>query len=304
MTAFERYIESGGRRPGLWRVLAGIAIIAALWIGGTFGVLFLWGAVEAARRGEPGGALGRLTGAEGGPEIVAVLLLTFAGIWLGVMLAVRLLHGQPFWSLFAPERRVRAGDFTKGLLVAAAFTTASLPFAMAVAQPVLSPLPLAVWLGALLPVAALVFVQATAEELMFRGYLLQQLALRSRNPLVWAVLPAAVFGSLHFSAALPGGAGLLYIGTTFMMGLALAALVWRTGSLWAAMGMHVGFNLIGLTVVGTEGVMSGAQLFLFPGSELPGLMLVDLATTVLLLGFVLSPWAPFGPPRGGARAEV
>lgn len=300
MTAFERYIESGGRRPGLWRVLAGMAIIAALWIGGTFGVLFLWGALEAGRRG----GLGRLTDAEGGPEIVAVLLLTFAGIWLGVMLAVRLLHGQTFRSLFAPERRVRTGDFAKGLLIAAAFTAASLPFAMTVAQPVASPLTLSDWLAALLPVAALVFVQATAEELMFRGYLLQQLALRSRNPLVWAVLPSAVFGSLHYSAALPGGAELLYVGTTFLMALALAALVWRTGSLWASIGLHVGFNLIGLTVVGTEGVMSGAQLFLFPGSELPGLMLVDLATTALLLAFVLSPWAPFGPPREGARVEV
>jgi membrane protease YdiL (CAAX protease family) len=86
------------------------------------------------------------------------------------------------------------------------------------------------------------------------------------------------------------------------MGLALAALVWRTGSLWAAIGVHVGFNAIGLTVVGAEGVLSGAQLFLFGGDDLLPLMRIDLATTAALLAFVLSPWAPFGPPPAPARA--
>ncbi len=290
----------------LWRVLAGIIIIAGFWIGGTFAVLYLWGALETARLGDTGGALHRVAGAEpgGSPAIVAVMLLTFAGIWPGVMLAVRLLHRQSFRSLFAPERRVRTGDFAKGLLIAAAFTAASVSVSLLLVRPDGSGLPLPAWLAALLPIAALIFVQATAEELMFRGYLLQQLALRSRNPLVWAVLPSALFGALHYSGGLAGGAGLLYVGTTFLMGLSLAALVWRTGSLWASIGLHLGFNVIGLTLVGSEGVLSGAQLFLFPADDMPGLMIVDLATTALLLAFVLSPWAPFGPPREEARAPA
>ena len=306
VTPFERYIQSGGRRPGLWRVLAGAAITAALWIGGTFGVLFLWSALNVARKRGTENLLATLNGAgEGGPELVAVLLLTFAGIWIGVILAVRLLHRQEFATLFSPERRIRGGDFLKGLLVAAAFTGLSLPFALSVAQPDPAPIPISIWLALLVPIIALVFVQATAEELMFRGYLLQQLALRSRNPLVWAVLPSALFGALHWSGAMPGEAGLMYVGTTFLMGIALAVLVSRTGSLWAAAGMHVGFNVIGLTVVGTEGLLSGAQLFLFPHADLPQLMRIDFAMTGLLLAFVLSPWAPFGPPRdeeGGATA--
>lgn len=308
MTAFERYIAAGAGRPDLWRLFAGIVLISSFWIGGTFAVLLVSAAL-AAGPGDPGEALRQLAdlGPAGelaaGPGIVLVALLTFSGIWMGVLLTVRLLHGQPFHTIFAPDRRVRRGDFARGVLVAVAFTALSAPFALALAQPVQSGLAMPVWLAALLPVIALVFVQATAEELIFRGYLLQQLALRSRSPLLWAVLPSALFGALHYSGGLPGAAGLLYVGTTFLMGLALAALVWRTGSLWASIGVHVGFNVIALTLVGTEGVMSGAQLFLFRASDLPALMQVDMAMTALLLAFVLSPLAPFGPARDEAEGR-
>jgi membrane protease YdiL (CAAX protease family) len=298
MTAFERYIASGGRHTGLWRLLAGVIVIAVMWFAGATGVLFAFTAYAAAISGNSDLAPERLgavmTG--GGPEVVGVLLLTFAGIWAGVYLAVTLLHRQRFATLFAPERRVRLAELGKGMLVAAAFALGSTAVGLTVAAPAVTVLPLSLWLVFLLPLVALIFLQATAEELIFRGYLLQQLALRSRNPLVWAVLPSAVFGAMHWAGDLPGEASAYYIMTTFLMGLALAALVWRTGSLWAAVGVHVGFNAIGLTVVGAEGVLSGAQLFLFAEDDLLALMRIDLAATAALLAFVLSPWAPFGPP--------
>jgi membrane protease YdiL (CAAX protease family) len=208
------------------------------------------------------------------------------------------LHRQRFGTLFAPEGRVRLGDLGKGALVAAVFAAASTAVGLTIAMPVATALPLPVWLALFLPLTALVVLLAAAEELIFRGSLLQQLALQSRNPLVWAVLPSAAFGALHWAGDLPGEASAYYVLTTFLMGLALAALVWRTGSLWAAIGVHLGFNAIGLTVVGAEGVLSGAQLFLFAGDDLLPLMRVDLATTAALLAFVLSPWAPFAPPEG------
>ena len=302
MTAFERYIASGGQRTGLWRLAAGTVVIAASWFAGAAAVLLLWRSYSTFRTGDPNVAadLLRDTLIGGDPEIVGVLLATFAGIWVGVFLVVRVLHRQRFSTLFAPERRVRLGEFGKGILVAAVFALLSTAAGLTIAEPVATALPLPAWLGLLFPLVALVFVQATAEELIFRGYLLQQLALRSRSPLVWAVLPSAVFGAMHWAGDLPGEATAYYVLTAFLMGLALAALVWRTGSLWAAIGVHVGFNAIGLTVVGAEGVLSGAQLFLFGGDDLLALMRIDLATTAALLAFVLSPWAPFGSPRAPA----
>jgi membrane protease YdiL (CAAX protease family) len=299
MTPFERYIASGGQRPGLWRLVLGAAIIAAAWFAGTAAVLGIWVLYAAGLEGSPDRASDWLiaTVVEGDPGVILVLLTTFAGIWAGVFLAATILHNQPFATLFAPERRIRLGDFGKGLLVAAIFAVGSTIIGLAFAEPVPTAMPFALWLSFLIPLLTLVFVQATAEELIFRGYFLQQLALRSRSPLVWAVLPSAAFGSLHWASDLPGEAATYYVLTTFLMGLALATLVWRTGSLWAAIGVHVGFNAFGLAVIGAEGVLSGAQLFLFSHDDLMPLMRLDLATTAALLAFVLSPWAPFGPPR-------
>lgn len=303
MTAFERYVASGGRRTGFWRVLLGIALIGAFWVAGTMAVIFVWGALNVARYGpdEARDRVGEIA-AGGDPETVAVMLLTFLGMWLGVFLAVRLLHAQPFSTLFAPDGGVRGSDLLKGLLVSAVFVGATVPVGMAIADPTATTLPAGQWLAFAAALLALVFVQATAEELVFRGYLLQQLALRSRNPLVWAVIPSALFGALHWANAPTGEVAAYYVAATFLIGLALAALVRRTGNLWAAIGVHVGFNVFGLTIVGSEGVLSGAQLFLFPEEEMLALMRVDVVATALLLAFVLTPWAPFGGRSGPARA--
>lgn len=304
MTAFERYVAAGARRAGFWRVLVGTAVIAAFWIGGTVAVLFLWTRLNNARLGAEGARerIAEMTGG-GDPETVGIMLLTFIGVWVGAFLVVRLLHSQRFRTLFAPEGGVRKADLAKGLAISAAFAGLSVPVGMVIADPVATTMPTGQWLAYAVALLALVFVQATAEELIFRGYLLQQLALRSRNPLVWAVIPSVLFGALHWANAPTAEQAAYYVAATFLIGLALAALVWRTGSLWAAIGVHVGFNAAGLTVIGTEGLLSGAQLFLFRQEDLLALMRIDLAMTALMLAFILSPWAPFGPGRGGrARA--
>lgn len=300
MTAFERYIAEGGRRTGFWRVILGLVVIGICWVAGTVAVLYLWGIAITAGRSEDDLREGAMSLLEGGnPGTVAVMLLTFAGIWVGVLLVVRLLHGQRFATLFAPEGGVRKGDLAKGLGIAAAFALASVPVGLAITDPVATAMPAAGWLASALALTALVFVQATAEELIFRGYLLQQLALRSRNPVVWAVIPAALFGALHWANVPTDELSIYYVGATFLIGLSLAALVWKTGSLWASIGVHVGFNVVGLTVVGTDGLLSGGQLLLFSHDDLPALMRTDLVMTALMLAFVLSRWAPFAPPTGG-----
>ncbi|HLS18590.1 MAG TPA: type II CAAX endopeptidase family protein [Paracoccaceae bacterium] len=296
MSPFERYIASGASRHGFWRVILGMVIIGAFWVGGTMAVLSSWRALNTLLYGSLG-ARARLDAliAGGSPGTVAIMLLTFAGIWVGVFLVVRLLHRQRFMTLFAPEGGIRMKDLAKGFVLAAGFALASIPIALAIAAPVITNLPLHEWFGFSLLLLVLVFIQATAEELIFRGYLLQQLALRSRNPLIWAVLPAAAFGALHWTNAPTDQLSFYYASATFLIGIALAALVWKTGSLWAATGVHVGFNIIGLSFAGTDGLFSGSQLLLFPESALLPLMRLDLAVTALMLAFILSPLAPFGP---------
>ncbi len=167
-------------------------------------------------------------------------------------------------------------------------------FGLAVAgMPERTDLPLSAWAMAFAPLAVMVFLQASAEELIFRGYILQQLAARWRNPLVWAALPAFLFGLAHYSSGAQLGIGWHYVAVTLMFGLAAAALVWRTGSIAAAMGLHTGMNLFSLSGVGMEGVIEGTQLFLYDASGAKTLFIADGAATLAILLFVLSPLCPF-----------
>ncbi len=156
----------------------------------------------------------------------------------------------------------------------------------------------------IVPLLAFVFIQATAEELIFRGYLLQQLGALSRSWLVWAVIPSLLFGLIHYNSDLPNYGGVYYVLITFLMGLAFSVLVWRTGTLWAAAGLHVGINIMGLGVVGTEGILAGTQLWLFEKDDMIGLMQLDLLVTIALLAFVISPLAPFSDVKSESREEA
>ena len=58
----------------------------------------------------------------------------------------------------------------------------------------------------LLPLAAiLLFLRTGTEELFFHGNILQQLAARFQNPLIWFALPPIAFGLLHYELTVYGG---------------------------------------------------------------------------------------------------
>lgn len=293
---FAAFVAPARTRPGWWRPVSGFCLIVIMWILGVVGALALYVMAVAAMTGDfQAGllALGRIT--EGGdPIAILVILASFGGIWLGCLAAQRLFHGLPFGTLMG---RLNMGGFTRGLLIGLGFAALSIVATLLIIGPPQRAVPLSQWLVFVVPVLVLVFIQATGEELIFRGYLLQQIAVRVSNPLAWAVLPSLGFGFLHYNAALPDGGGLFYVGITFMTGVALAACVWRTGDLWAASGIHVGINLSGLLFVGSEGILWGTQLYTFPKTELGGIFLVSVCASAALLAFVLSPLGRVLTPR-------
>jgi hypothetical protein len=300
-TPLDSYLAASGGRRGGWRVFLGMVVVVACWLLGTAAVIALPMAADVlggATRGEALAALrDRLSG--GGPASVALMLATFWGIWAGLGMALPLLHGRRFATLLSAEGRARPREFWRGLALAAAVYVLSMALAVAAGGlPERSALPFGIWFVWLAPLCLLVFVQASAEELLFRGYLFQELGRRLRHPIAWAVIPSAIFGALHYNPALPGATGLLYVAVTFTFGLAAALLVARTGGVSAAMGLHTGMNVFGLTLVGMEGTISGSQLFLYAKAEAEALFYADLALTVGLLAYLLSPWSAF-PRRPG-----
>ena len=306
MNPLDRFIAPAIPKRNWWRILLGLVVVIALWLVGTIVVLLAYTLVNIADSGDPDAALLVMEQIMDGGDPVAILvmLLTFLGVWLGVFFTSFIIHQRPFMTLFAPDHGIYVGQFMRGFLLALAFAGISILLSIVFVGAPAPDLSGDRWAVFIVPLLAFVFIQATAEELIFRGYLLQQLGALSRNWLVWAVIPSLLFGLIHYNSDLPNYGGVYYVLITFLMGLAFSVLVWRTGTLWAAAGLHVGINIMGLGVVGTEGILAGTQLWLFEKDDMIGLMQLDLLVTIALLAFVISPLAPFSDVKSESREEA
>lgn len=116
---------------------------------------------------------------------------------------------------------------------------------------------------AFLPVAIaiIVLVQALPEELLWRGNLHDVLSERLSTGAVVAVTSVA-FGAVHvFSRSQAQGAWevALYAVGAMALGLVCAVTRARTGTLWAAVGVHSGFYFAN-GFFPTEGIVYGVQL--------------------------------------------
>jgi membrane protease YdiL (CAAX protease family) len=87
-------------------------------------------------------------------------------------------------------------------------------------------------------------IQAAAEEIFFRGYLLQALGSLVARPWFGVVASALVFAVLHGSQNLP-----LFI-DRLAFGLLAGLLVWRTGGLEAGIAAHVINNVFAYLIAG------------------------------------------------------
>lgn len=113
----------------------------------------------------------------------------------------------------------------------------------------------------LLPLSLLaVLVQVSAEEILFRGYLQQQLAARFRSPVVWMGLPSIVFAVAHYDVAMGSNAWLIVVWAG-MFSLLMADLTARTGSLGAAIAIHFINNTVGILIISPPDYLSGLALY-------------------------------------------
>lgn len=255
---FETYLAPARARPELWRLILGVILCALVYAGyvGALVGLVAWLAGPEA----PPILAGMVRGTT--PTGALLLLLSFLGMALGPAIAVRLLHGRRAATLFGP-----AGRVVLHFLVAAAVVAIMSGLSVALWRRSFTPepgLPFDLWLR-LLPLALLgVLIQTGAEEVLFRGYLLQQLAVRFRRRLAWMVLPSLIFGALHFDPAAGGASALLVVAAAALFGLIAADLVAATGSLGAAWGFHFANNVFAILVLATKGTIPGLALWLTP----------------------------------------
>lgn len=276
--AFETFVRPARARPQLWRLALGILLCTATYLALLFTIVAAAGLVAGAD-----GMLQTAARADS-PAATLVLLATFAGMALGPIFAARLLHARSAATLFGRGPRVLRHFFAAAGLAAIPYAiSVALWFALFDAVPRLDPL---LWLT-LLPLSlAGLLLQTGAEELLFRGYLQQQLAARFRSPVFWMVLPSLVFGLLHYDPATSGANALFFVAATTAFALAAADLTAVTGSLGAAWGMHLVNNIFAVLIVAVDGTLPGLALFTTPyGADDTGplrlLILGDIAVLIL-----------------------
>ena len=278
---FESYIAPARARPEIWRLLAGLCLVG---IGYT--VLAFAAIAAYAWLTSPGTGAAPMAAIVDAatPSDTLALLGSFAGMGLAVILVVKYLHRRPAGTLFG-RAPVVIRDFTDAAaLVAAVYSVPMIIWFLRFdAVPQLDP---SLWL-LLLPAGILgLLIQTGSEELVFRGYLQQQLAARFRWRLIWLVLPSLLFGAAHYDPAVSGGNVWLVIAATTIFALAAADLTAATGSIGAAWGFHFANNFAAIMVLSVKGTIPGLALFTTPYAAdqtegMIGLVMIDAASMAL-----------------------
>ena len=258
--AHEVFVAPARKHAELWRFALGCLLTVVGYV--AFNQLFFQ--VLNAALGAKGAAFFDTLMTGNNAPAMYVVLASFGFMIASAGVAVRIIHRRPVRSLLGP-RILFLPQFVAvsgAILLLSAVVLILPPWGMG--GDLTLNMPVGTWVM-LLPFSLLaVLVQVSAEEIVFRGYVQQQLAARFRSPLVWMVLPSALFAMGHY---LPGSAGdnaLVIALWAGVFGMLMADLTARAGSLGPAIALHFWNNVSAILFVSLPDDLSGLALFLAP----------------------------------------
>ena len=234
------------------------------------------------------------------PLNLLFVLFTFVPIWVGIWAAMKFIHFVPMKVLFSSSSKLDLQLLLKGFLAMLFLgigIETVLQFIPAVSNYIYyepnKVLFLSDWIKWLFPVILFIFVQAAAEELVFRGYLLQTIWSKGANYLYAVAFPSLVFGLLHFDAQSYGTNAWYYCCNTFIVGCLLCLVTLHTGNIALAFGLHWGGNTVSLVFFGIHGNLDGMALWLTYLDPKSGAMGVALIVSTFFTILIYSIWALF-----------
>ncbi|MFV2051500.1 CPBP family intramembrane glutamic endopeptidase [Aliiroseovarius sp. YM-037] len=259
--AYEPLISPARPKSEFWRLGLGVGLCFVLYLIGAT----VYTQLVAAMFSVPiwAVAVGLTNGAQ--PEWTLAMLFSFTAMALAPMIVVKWLHQRPVQTLFGPlPSTVRDGVRVVVAIAILQVVLEILPPWDAYGAVRNAALTVPHWL-ALLPLSLLgVLIQTGAEELFFRGYLQSQLAARFRSPLVWMLIPSALFAAGHYDPVMMGENALWITAWAFAFGMLAADLTARTGSLGAAIGFHFANNVYAMIIIGFPDNFGGLALYHLP----------------------------------------
>lgn len=221
----------------------------------------------------------------------AALLGGFVVPFLAVPGIVRWVNGRPGWSVALPVPRYEGWNLWVGFGVAT--VVGLLCTALAAAGGLVALRFAGFDWGLLVPLAAIgllgIFIQAAAEEMVFRGYLTQFARRFTSSPWLFIGIPAILFALPHAGNIAAYAGNPLVLAPYLISGVLYGWAAYRSGSLWLSTGLHLSNNLSGLILIGTAGdvIRTVAPLTLTPPS-LPVIVgLVGFQSLVIALAMEL-----------------
>ncbi len=253
------HTKAAEARPEIWRVLAGVAAMVALYV---LLALFYQQAVFELARYRPAFEAELISGST--PLAMYVLLASFGLFTLSIFGVVKVLHKRDALSVLGPVI-LAVPQFFRVLAILLVLGLAVMvlpPYGMG--GPLVPNLGVGLW-AMLLPLSLVaVFIQINAEEVFFRGYLQQQLGARFRSPLVWMGIPSLLFAIGHYQPAEAGENAVLILVWAGLFGLLMADLTARAGSIGPALAVHFFNNVTALLITSLPDALGGLALWHTP----------------------------------------
>lgn len=275
------HCEAARERPEVWRLFLGVIVMIGVYVVMALFYQQALSEISSIRPDFPDELAASDT-----PLAMYALLLSFGMISAAVLIGVRLVHKRSGISVFGPMILAVPQFFrVSGMLIILGVALAVLP-PYGMGGPLVPNLGFGLWI-VLLPLSlVVVFIQISAEEIFFRGYLQQQLAARFQSPLVWMVLPSILFAMGHYQPAEAGQNAVMITVWAGMFGMLMADLTARSGTIGPALAVHFVNNVSALLITSLPDSLGGLALWHTPFgmediAELRAWMPVDFALMIV-----------------------
>jgi len=243
---------------------------------------------------------GRITGLNINIPFTAMMMASLAFL-VGIFIAIEVIHERKLISLITSAGKISWKRIILGFLIWF-FLLAFFSLLESLVYPgrYVFSLKIRTYLPFFALAICLIPIQTTAEELFFRGYLLQLIGLRAKNLYLLSIVSGLIFMFPHLLNPEAQINYLLMALNYFLIGTGLSYITLVDESLEAAIGVHAANNLF-------TALIANSKITVLPTPSIFTIQTLDpvyslLATTVILMVFISLLFGPFR--RIGKRAEI
>lgn len=197
------------------------------------------------------------------------IALTFA-VLIPLIVMARFVDKRPLATIgFGPPRLF---DLLIGAIIGAAIFAVPVGVLVAVGAATYAPDLSSFAADALALAMVTCFFNVVTQEVIVRSYIFQELWAKY-GAWVATGITTALFVAMHAAALMQGTQGLIAGANILVASLMLSLAYVRTGQLWLAIGIHLGWNglqgpVLGINVTGNELAFGHWSVFAFPGNPL------------------------------------